>query len=126
MVATSRTPAFYEMVLRRCQVIVVSDGAQDEDYHFTDLGNAVRKIRIDLGVPIEFASVPIYAESPAPGKGMYWAIAKVRYSCIDGPEVKTACSYIKPAVYGNEPRDVPNTGRATRVSASIHGRPVFR
>ena len=36
--------ALYEMVLRRCHVIVVSDGAQDQDYRFTDLGNAIRKI----------------------------------------------------------------------------------
>jgi hypothetical protein len=86
---------------------VISDGAQDEDYHFTDLGNAVRKIRIDLGVPIEFASVPIYAQSPATEKGMYWAVARIRYSCIDGTDVKDGLLlYIKPAVYGNEPRDV--------------------
>ena len=102
--------AIYEMVLRRCHIIVVSDGAQDEDYRFTDLGNAVRKIRIDLGVPIEFTSVPIYAESPPPekGKGMYWAIGKIRYTCIDrGPNVQDGVLlYIKPAVYGDEPRDI--------------------
>jgi hypothetical protein len=102
--------ALYEMVLRRCHIIVVSDGAQDEDYRFTDLGNAVRKIRIDFSVPIEFTSVPIYAESPPPekGKGMYWAIGKIRYTCIDrGPNVQDGVLlYIKPAVYGDEPRDV--------------------
>jgi hypothetical protein len=102
--------AIYEMVLRRCHIIVVSDGAQDAEYHFSDLGNAVRKIRIDLGVPIEFTNVPIYKESPPTekGKGMYWAIGKIRYSCIDrGPNVRDGVLlYIKPAVYGDEPRDV--------------------
>ena len=43
----------YEMVLRRCHYIVVSDGSCDADRSFTDLGNAIRKIRIDLGIDIE-------------------------------------------------------------------------
>jgi len=100
--------AIYEMVLRRCHIIVASDGAQDEEYRFGDLGNAVRKIRIDLGVPIEFSSVPIYAgpESKEKGKGCYWAIGKIRYSCIDGNVADGVLLYIKPAVYGNEPRDI--------------------
>jgi len=99
---------FYEMVLRRCHVIVVSDAAADGDYHFGDLGNAIRKVRIDLGVPIEFTALPIYAGPPdEPNKGMYWAVGKIRYSCIDGPGVQDGLLlYIKPSVYGNEPRDV--------------------
>ncbi|HEY9403086.1 MAG TPA: hypothetical protein VIQ24_10360, partial [Pyrinomonadaceae bacterium] len=100
--------AVYEMVLRRCHIIVASDGAQDEEYRFGDLGNAVRKIRIDLGVPIEFSSIPIYAgpESKDKGRGFYWAIGKIRYSRIDHNAQDGVLLYIKPAVYGSEPRDV--------------------
>ena len=43
----------YEMVRRRCRVIVVSDASCDPGYKFDDLGNALRKIWIDLGVRIE-------------------------------------------------------------------------
>ena len=98
----------YEMVLRRCNVIVISDAAADGEYHFGDLGNAIRKVRIDLGVPIEFTALPIFAAPPeAPSIGMYWAAGRIRYSCIDGPDVQDGLLlYIKPAVYGNEPRDV--------------------
>ena len=39
----------YEMVLRRCRYIMVVDAGCDSDYVFEDLGNAIRKIRIDLG-----------------------------------------------------------------------------
>jgi len=46
--------ALYEMVLRRCRFIVVSDAGADPSGTFDDLGNAVRKIRVDLGIPIEF------------------------------------------------------------------------
>ncbi|MGB7922311.1 MAG: patatin-like phospholipase family protein [Pyrinomonadaceae bacterium] len=110
--------AIYEMVLRRCRFIVVSDAAQDEQFRFGDLGNAVRKIRIDLGVPIEFTDMPIYPKSPPAdkGRGTYWAIAKIRYSCIDTvwdekekravPAPDGVLLYIKPTLYGDEPRDV--------------------
>jgi hypothetical protein len=109
--------AFYEMVLRRCHVIVVADGAADPDYAFGDLGNAVRKIRIDLGVPIDFPCVPIYGADDAEKKEKraYWAVGRIRYSCVDrvekekgvfGPAPDGVIIYIKPAVYGDEPRDV--------------------
>jgi hypothetical protein len=100
--------ALYEMVLRRCQIIVLCDGVQDQDYRFTDLGNAVRKIRIDLGIPIEFSSIPIYARAPDTGKGSYWALGKIRYTCMDkDPNAQDGVLlYLKPAVYGDEPADV--------------------
>lgn len=105
--------ALYEMVLRRCALIVVSDGAADANYHFNDLANAVRKIRIDLGVPIEFPDVPIYKEAPSKAGegGCYWAVGLIRYSQIDrrndGSNAKDGVLiYIKPAVYGDEPEDV--------------------
>src|SRR4029453_2199898 len=96
------------MVMRRCHTIVVCDAAQDEKYRFGDLGNAIRKIRIDLGVPIDFKAMPIFAGWPANEKqGMYWTIAKIRYSCIDGDDASDGTLlYIKPAIYGSEPRDV--------------------
>ncbi|HYH87537.1 MAG TPA: hypothetical protein VEX60_18930 [Pyrinomonadaceae bacterium] len=129
--------AVYEMVLRRCRIIVVSDGGADAEYNFTDLGNAVRKIRIDLGVPIDFPCVEIFdpetKDKAERERGMYWALGRIRYSCVDrvrrgdgpgglAPDVLTANTppplttfapaqdgillYIKPAIYGDEPRDV--------------------
>ena len=53
--------ALYEMVLRRCRYIVVSDGGQDGEFTFEDLGNALSKIRVDLGVPIKFGRIPLSA-----------------------------------------------------------------
>ena len=49
--------ALYEMVRRRCKLIVLSDAVGDPDFAFGDLGNAVRKIALDLGVPITFRGV---------------------------------------------------------------------
>lgn len=114
--------ALYEMVLRRCHTIIVSDGAQDADYEFGDLGNAVRKIRIDLGVPVEFVKFPDYADKAL--AGVYWGVAKIKYSAIDERVKVTTTTidgklttadkdvpdatliYVKPAIFGTEPRDV--------------------
>jgi hypothetical protein len=100
----------YEMVLRRCHYIVVSDAGQDPECSFADLGEAVRKIRVDFGIPIEFDSINIYPRSAintlkTPGRNC--AIGRIRYSVVDGSAAPDGVLvYIKPACYGNEPRDI--------------------
>jgi len=111
--------ALYEMVLRRCRYIVLSDGGCDPTFNFEDLGNAIRKIRTDLGVPIEIKSRDMLPRS-APGQplqsGSYMAIATIRYSAIDKdiapgkPAPDGVLVYLKPSVYNEDylPRDVYN------------------
>jgi hypothetical protein len=106
--------AMYEMVFRRCRFIVVCDAGADPNYTFEDLGNAVRKCRIDFGIPIEFES-GIKIRSADGAGGAYWATARIRYSAVDMPPGCTpddydgVLVYVKPAVYGTiEPRDVVN------------------
>jgi len=106
----------YEMVLRRCRTIVVSDGGADPAGAFEDLGNAIRKIRVDFGIPIEFEEVPIYPRDAA-GKarsGKYCAIGKIRYSSVDKDAPDGTLIYLKPAFYGAEPRDVFNYAQTSR------------
>ena len=102
--------ALFEMILRRCRFIVVSDAGADPGYEFEDLGNAVRKIRIDLGVPIEFESVPIHRMSKSEdGSGCYCAIGRVRYSVVDGENAPDGLIIMfKPVLRGTETRDVQN------------------
>jgi len=107
----------YEMVLRRCHYIVVSDAGEDPECSFADLGEAIRKIRVDFGVPIEFDRMSIYPRSQidalksAGQKGHTCAIGHIRYSAVD-PDVNGKKApdgiivYIKPACYGDEPRDI--------------------
>jgi hypothetical protein len=101
----------YEMVLRRCHYIVVSDAGQDPVCSFADLGGAVRKIRIDLGIPIEFDQpMSIFARSDIAEQnriGRSCAIGRICYDRVDGKNVKDGVLiYIKPACYGQEPRDI--------------------
>ncbi|HEY0376283.1 MAG TPA: patatin-like phospholipase family protein [Pyrinomonadaceae bacterium] len=99
----------YEMVLRRCRVVVIGDGSSDEKYTFQSLGLAIRQVRIDLGVPIEFQTFHITGRS-TDGKGAYCAVGKIRYSCVDGGsrEADGDLILVKPALLGDEPRDVLN------------------
>jgi len=110
----------YEMVLRRCKLIVVVDGGQDAEGKFDDLGNAVRKIRIDFGIPIGFSEVSIFPRRDHK-VGRRCAVGRIGYSAIDrvtrvvdGKKITKPADdgyliYIKPAFYGtNEPRDVFN------------------
>lgn len=100
----------YEMVLRRCHYIVVSDAGQDPKCSFTDLGEAVRKIRIDLGISIDFSeAISIYPRRDEPNEaGRYAAIGRIRYSMVDagGEKNDGVLIYLKPACYGYEPRDI--------------------
>ena len=109
--------AIYEMVLRRCHCIVVSDAGCDPDYTYEDLANAVRKIRIDFGIPIDFDNpcMPMSADKLPNGRhsGKHCAIARIRYSAVDGPHAPDGVLiYIKPSLNGNEPADVQHYAAA--------------
>ena len=99
----------YEMVRRRCHLIVASDAGADPDCAFEDLGNVVRKVWIDLGVQIDFEKIDIKkrtAELP----GHYCAIGKVRYP---EPGAKDGyLLYLKPGfrIDGSQPADVTAYG----------------
>ena len=103
----------YEMVLRRCHTIVAVDAGCDKEYTFEDLANAVRKVRIDLGVPIEF---PNGVQIGQPDKSNpHWAVGRIRYSQIDegGSEEDGWLVYIKASLTGDEPADVTQYARSS-------------
>jgi hypothetical protein len=97
----------YEMVLRRCRHVVVIDAGQDRDCLFEDLGNAIRKIRIDLGVPIDLHGVRIRGEAENGRPPRYCAVGKILYSAVDGDGAQDGTIlYLKPTICGGEPADV--------------------
>src|SRR5262245_40441393 len=117
----------YEMVLRRCHFIMVTNCSQDKTCYVERHGNAMSKIRTDLGIRITFDSIPI---SPREDKiptfvenhngeeekeKKYCAVGRIHYSDVDGgkpDEIDGFLLYIKPAIYGIEPADVQNYARA--------------
>jgi len=95
----------YEMVLRRCHYILVSDAGCDEKMEFQDLGNAIRKIRIDLGIDIDIDVAPLRPSGPRRSGGHY-AIGTIHYSRVDPGAPDGVLLYLKPSLSGDEPVDV--------------------
>lgn len=94
--------ALYEMIRRRCKFIVVSDAACDPKCTLEDLGNAVRKIKIDFGVDVTFAKITARARAvPADPLGRFCAVADIHYPEDGGhPEAAGKLIYFKPGLYG--------------------------
>ena len=91
----------YEIVLRRCRQVLVSDARQDGSFSFEDLGNSIRKIRVDFGINITFDKIQILPNTPEK-EGLCCALGRIHYSEVDGtsPEDDGILIYIKPTLRG--------------------------
>jgi hypothetical protein len=97
----------YEMVRRRCRTIIVCDAGCDPDFKFEDLGNAVRKIAIDLGVGIRFSKLDTLKARPETGdvgpNQDYHAMGEIDYRAADGSTAENGIIlYIKAGYHGVE------------------------
>ena len=87
---------------------MVSDAGCDAQYAFEDLGNAIRKIRIDLGIAIELPN-GIAIDAARAGLGnRHGAIGVIRYSAVDEGAPDGVLLYLKATLSGDEPIDVRN------------------
>ena len=104
--------ALWEMVARRCRFIIISDAGCDPTYCFEDLANAVRRIRLDLGVPIEFA--PMKNSREGQGRSnTHAAIGTICYSVVDGADAPNGTIlYMKATLSGDESVDVRHFSQA--------------
>ena len=117
----------YEMVRRRCRFILAIDAGCDPDFAFADLGNAVRKTYIDLGVRITFDDLDQLKNRPTPkelatlpehgDKIPYHAVGTIHYSDADGQDCPDGLIlYIKPAYHGTSKTE----GAGVRSYAMAH------
>lgn len=98
----------YEMVLRRCRTILVVDGGCDPGYQFEDLGNAIRKIRIDLGIRIDFPEA-LPMDRSGEEHVRHFAQGAIHYADVDGDQAPAGTIYyVKPVLTGDETVDVRN------------------
>jgi hypothetical protein len=101
--------ALYEMVMRRCKFLVVSDAAADEKFTFGELSNAIEKCRVDLGVEIQFRhGINIYSRYSSDDErnhGQRFAVAEITYpeTDSDGENLKGCLLYFRPTLNGSEP-----------------------
>ncbi|MGH9393171.1 MAG: hypothetical protein ACRD1E_03310 [Terriglobales bacterium] len=98
----------YAMVQRGCRLILAVDSGCDPGFSFEDLGNALRKIRIDLGVSITFA--PGHEVETMLARKQRCAVATIAYSQRDpgaAPALEDGVLiYLKPMFLADEVPDV--------------------
>jgi hypothetical protein len=114
----------YELIRRRCRFIILSDAGADPNFTLENLGNLIRKVRIDFGVRIELDVSPLRPQGPNSLSASHIAIGKIQYGDVDGtngPPPKYSRNphshlrpdegllvYIKPSFTGDEPTDLQN------------------
>jgi hypothetical protein len=114
----------YEAVRRRCRFIIAVDAGCDPEFSFADLGNAMRKIHIDLGVTIRFVNLEQLKKRTLDGSVLtgvdYCAIGLIDYTGADGRHAAPSPApkdgfilYLKAGYHGTE-------GGAIRSYANAH------
>jgi peptidoglycan hydrolase-like protein with peptidoglycan-binding domain len=100
--------AIYELVRRRCRLIVVVDAGADGKMNFADLGNAIRKCYTDLRIEID---IDVNRIDPLRETGFSQAhcvTGKILYGKVDAGAPDGTLLYIKPSLTGTELADVLN------------------
>jgi hypothetical protein len=92
----------YELVRRRCFVVVAVDAGCDPDYQFEDLANAIRKCWTDFGVRIDIDLDELRPRGTPKRSKSHSAVGYIRY-----PDAQAGVLlYIKATLSGEEPSDV--------------------
>jgi hypothetical protein len=77
----------YELVRRRCKLIIVSDASRDPEFKFADLGRAVEYVRADFGALVDIDLEEIQPDEKGISKSAI-AIGKIFYPPLDGVKEK--------------------------------------
>lgn len=95
----------YEMVKRRCGLIIVCDAEEDRNYKYEGLGKAIRMCRIDMGIDID---LDVGGITPQEGKQSkrHFAVGKIHYAGKDLNAPAGTLVYFKASVTGDESIDV--------------------
>lgn len=99
----------YELVRRRCRLIVVSDAGCDPEYRFEDLANAIRKCRVDFGVEIDLPYEQIRPAAGARHGEAQVVPGRIVYPAGDGRAgAEGRIVYIKASLPAHLPADIGN------------------
>ena len=93
--------SIYELVRRRCALIVASDAGEDDSFSFDDLAGSIHRIRVDFGVEIEINDIAKLRPQITPGKTtskefpaqdrfstQNFVLGKIKYGSSEKPEFK--------------------------------------
>ncbi|WP_236848825.1 patatin-like phospholipase family protein [Candidatus Thiodictyon syntrophicum] len=104
----------YELVRRRCRYIIVGDAGCDPRFGFEDLGNAVRKCKIDLGIDIDIDPRAIRPDASTGYSAFHCVVGRIHYETADQAARPGFLLYLKSSLTGDEPADVLQYAAAQR------------
>lgn len=97
----------YELIRRRCRLIVVTDAGCDPKYQFEDLANLLRKCWTDLGVNIRFANFDLMREKKSDRMREYHGvIGRIEYQAGEPGDRDGVFVYVKCSMTGDEWPDI--------------------
>lgn len=96
----------YELVKRRCRVIVACDAEEDAAFRFEGLGNAIRKCRADLGIEIEIDVEQLRLKRDSNLSGCHCVVGKIHYEQVTQVYETGTLIYLKSSLTGDEPTDL--------------------
>ena len=100
--------ALYELVRRRCKLIIACDASCDSAYGCSDLHNAMERCRVDFGVEIEMKADEIGRITPGgnPARAAsHYAVGAIHYVPGD-PKSDGVLIYLKPALVKDDAADL--------------------
>jgi hypothetical protein len=106
--------ALYELVKRRCGLIILCDAEADDCYGFSGLGGAVRKCRIDLGIDIDLDVTGIAPKKAGKPSKVHCAVGTIHYETVDMHAPTGTIIYFKASLTSDESADIKNYSK-------IHG-----
>jgi hypothetical protein len=88
----------YELIRRRCKLIVLCDADCDPSYKFDDLVNAIELCQVDFGATITLDTDPLQNTLKAGWCRTAFTVGTIKYNEIDGESDTGTIIYLKSAV----------------------------
>ena len=98
----------YELVKRRCGLIIACDAEADGDYVFGGLGTAIRNCRIDMGIDIEMDITEIAPTEAGKPSKRHCAVGTIHYERVDPDAPAGTIVYFKSSLTCDESTDIKN------------------
>jgi hypothetical protein len=98
----------YELVKRRCRLILACDADADKNLSFDNLASVIRMCRSDMGIEITLRTDKIVASGTPPYSKWHCAIGEIQYKLSDPHAENGILIYLKSSLTSDEPTDVLN------------------
>ena len=92
----------YELLRRRCHLIIAADAGADKHWQFTDLSRAIERVRVDFGADISINLSPLIPDRTTGRSQQPFSVGSIAYH--DGQ--KGTLIYIKTTLFDGLPADI--------------------